>query len=244
MLRILFLVLPVCFVSACNNCNGLNCRFEASFNPGRNFITEDRASKDIKFLFGALDSFSSSPNRHQIEANYFEVETHGFQGFEAIQRREDWCWAAAVSMAMDYQGISLDQCDVLRSLGKDCNSPEPQFGSRNSIINALSGLRLNNIGRPAAISATTLATGNGTTLIEDVATNWPPIVGLGARRDQPGHVYVLTSIRYSWHPGTWNVPVIWKVRLYDPWDGEYVVMSGSEFDDVFDFAVRIRVQHG
>lgn len=239
------LFLGLCVIlSACGNCRQGNCFIEVPLNFGGQFLTEERVSRDIRSAWGITDQFVGTRNQYQIDSNHFEASVQGIEGFEAVQKRTDWCWAAAISMVMNYRGVPLEQCDVLRSLGRDCNSNEPQFGSVSSMITALRGWQVNDFGRPAAVEATSLATGNGTALIEDVATDWPPIVGLDARRDQPGHVYVLTDIEYSWMPGTWNVPVIWRVKLFDPWNGSYVTMRGSEFDRLFDFAIRVRVLHG
>lgn len=243
MINLLFTFSFFLILSACSNCAGMNCSREFSITLGNQFLTEDRVTHEVREVWGATDPFVGSQNQYQIDNNHFEVSTQNFEGFEATQQRSEWCWAAAVSMVLNYQGIDVDQCEVLRTLGRDCRSDENQLGSVNSIINALRGWKLNAYGRPAGVFATSLATGNGTPLIQDVATNWPPIVGLGARKDQPGHVYVLTEIEYSWMPGTWNVPVIWSVRLYDPWDGTYVRMRGTEFDELFDFAVRVQVRH-
>lgn len=243
-MRLFLILLLSCFLSSCDDCRGTTCFFEGDFVSGPRFLTERSAPQNIKSARGIADAYTGSRNQSQFDWNSFYVRTQNFNGFEAVQQREEWCWAAAVSMVLDYQGIALSQCQVLRSLGRDCNSEEAQLGSRSSILNSLSGLQFNRFERPSAVTATTLATGNGTPLIEDLATNWPPIVGLNARRDRPGHVYVLTGIEYSWKPGTWNTPVIWEVQLYDPWDGQYVSMSGSEFDELFDFAARVRVQHG
>ncbi|WOF74445.1 hypothetical protein QMT40_002097 [Parvibaculaceae bacterium PLY_AMNH_Bact1] len=244
MKRFFFVLIAPLFLFSCGSCRDGNCYFEVPFTFGGQFLTEERVSREVRYQSGMIDQFARTPNHDQIDFNHFEVEALGFDGFEALQRKPEWCWAAAVSMVLNYQGIPFSQCKVLQSLGEDCNSEELQFGSVNSIITSLRGIQVNRARRPAFVHATSLATGNGTPLVEDVATNWPPIVGLGARGDQAGHVYVLTRVEYSWMPGAWNVPVIWRVRLYDPWDGRYVSMSGSEFDDLFDFAVRVRVQHG
>lgn len=224
-------------------CRGMSCSGEITTSPqiqaGRQEL------RPIRQVRGIYDGFTGSPNHDQLGENYFIVEVDNFSGFEATQQRPEWCWAAAVSMTMNYQGIPLSQCDVVESLGGECDSSELQFGSISSIISALNGIQGNRLGRPALVQATSLSTGNGTPLIADLATNWPPIVGLsGEDEDAPGHVYVLLTIRYSWYPNAWNVPVFWNVELYDPWLGETVRMSGLEFARRIDFAVRMRVGHG
>ena len=243
MIRIFILVVTTLVLASCENCKQGSCYFEVPTKLGPQFLTEQRVSQEIMYARGISDPFVVTQNQTQMESNHFEVATSGIDGFEAIQQRPEWCWAATISMVLNYQGISMSQCEVIRSLGRDCNANELQFGSVSSIVTALRGWQISHFGRPAAVYATSLATGNGTHLIQDVATNWPPIIGLNARKDRPGHVYVLTGIEYSWVPGTWNVPVIWAVQLYDPWDGSYVTMRGSEFDEAFDFAIRVKVQH-
>jgi hypothetical protein len=215
---------------------------EESKHVGDNFLTarfiSDPAS--LKYARGTFDPHVGTPNHFQFAENHFEVEAYSMRFFEAVQQRRDWCWAAAVSMVMEHQGFEMSQCDVLRSLGKDCNSPEDQYGTNSSIANALNGFRVDRFGQQSLVSATSLQTQNGVNLIGDLARNSTPIVGMSARDGKIGHVYVLTSIEYSWAPGV-NQPVIWSVGLFDPWDGKSIRLRGEEFDDFFDFAVRVAV---
>lgn len=221
-------------------CAGGRCEFTT--RP--RLIAGTRDLLQIRDLPGIQDGLTGLRNHDRIERNYFEVQINGIDGVKAVQQRPEWCWVAAVSMTMNYQGIPLSQCDVIKSLGKDCNSNDLQFGTISSIVGALNGFRVNRRGRAAFVQATSLLTANGFPLIEDIATNWPPIVGLKSETDgAPGHVYILLEVTYSWYPNTWNVPVFWRTKLYDPWNGNTVRMSGDEFKERLDFAVRMRVAH-
>ena len=42
------------------------------------------------------------------------VKTSYFREFVARQEKDCWCWAACVQMVLNYQGINVDQEDVVR----------------------------------------------------------------------------------------------------------------------------------
>lgn len=191
-----------------------------------------------------IDTNRMQSNVTALDNNEFRVEVEDFDDYEDAQERPDWCWVAAVSMTLRFNDIPASQCDVIKSLGKDCHSSDLQFGDVSSIVSALNGIKVNEDGRAAIVQATSLATGNGAPLIDDLAHNRPPIVGFHAEEDgNPGHVYVLLSIRYSWTPGVWNMPVFWSVEMFDPFTAEVVTWSGAKFARRIDFAVRLAVMH-
>lgn len=241
MKSLLFLLLISTTLLQSCACREGRCGVEFPIKP--NILAGNDRLTDIQYIYGIQDGNRGNPNWSQSAPNLFEVSSYGFEHFRA-QERPDWCWVAAIQMVLNYQGIDISQCEIVKRLGMDCNAKELQLGSASDVVVAMNGWDINSRGRASAVQATTLAVSNGTSLISDVSTNWPVIVGLKGDDDQPGHVYVLTAVEYSWKPGTWNHPVFWEVELYNPWPGEgREWMYGSEFADRIQFAARMRVQH-
>lgn len=242
MIRISILLIFASLLLAGCTCRGSYCGFEL---PGKPSIQwGDSRSAQIQYVRGMSDGNRGNPNWTQLAPNLFKVSSYGFDTAYAEQERADWCWVAAVSMVLNYQSIDVTQCDIVERLGKNCESRDLQLGSVSDVVLSMNGWDVNIGGRASAVQATTLAVANGTSLISDVSTNWPVIVGLKGSNDRPGHVYVLTAIEYSWQPGTWNQPVFWEVQLYNPWPGEGVEwMDGREFSKRIRFAARMRVRH-
>ena len=223
-------------------CNGYACMIAYSQDVGDLYIGGQADLEHIKHI-RVWDKYEGSPNHRSIDQNYFSLNIVGFRGFEARQQRQDWCWAAAISMVMKYHGIPVSQCAALEALGYNCRSPELQFGNQSSIALAIKTINARKRSHSPLVDARTDAYGDGTPIFDDLANNLPAILGMKPRKgEELGHVYVLLGINYSWIPIPDGKPVIWYATVFDPLQNRRIKMSGHEFRRKLNFIVRVSVQ--
>lgn len=196
---------------------------------------------DVQYL-NAMDGFTGRAGHMQIAPNRFRVEAD-VTPVAAIMKRPDVCWAAAIETVMNYYGVPLDQCDVLKQVGGDCNSSEIQTASQCKLVSGLNRWQVSANGRPVLVQATSLLNYNGLPLLDDLSLEKPIVVGIRNQDYPGGHVFVLTAIEYSWNPQFGNTPIFQELDLYDPDPdvADTVTMSGAEFVRSVSFATRIAV---
>ena len=79
-------------------------------NPTNSANTEPVLTAGFCFIywnFNGLSLFDS-------DVYWAAVKTSYFREFVARQEKDCWCWAACVQMVLNYQGINVDQEDVVR----------------------------------------------------------------------------------------------------------------------------------
>jgi Papain-like cysteine protease AvrRpt2 len=153
------------------------------------------------------------------------------------QRRENWCWAAAIQMALNIAGLQVTQEQVVhRIYGRniDCG------GTPQQIVKALSGWAPTVTGKPARLHPVALK--NYDELREDLSLAWPLVVGL-RNTDGSCHAVVLTALFYSRGPN--GGPLFQSVVILDPWpdNASVLEMPWMELIGRASFIVRNRVTY-
>lgn len=135
------------------------------------------------------------------------VQTNVFEYFKASQEYDCWCWAACVQMVLHYQGIYVEQRELVY---KAFNTVVNHGGTGWDIVRAANGWYKN--GKRIVSKMGPKSQFN---LIDDLAYHYPVIVGLNIPGQTTGHAYVLTAIFYYYDQYQRKVPT--EVVLRDPW---------------------------
>jgi hypothetical protein len=183
------------------------------------------------------------PNVRQLAPNRFRVGRAVNQSATAEQQHADWCWAAAVSLVLRYQGIVESQAAIVHLIHPENDPAKSQAATLGQIVRVLNRYAVNYLGRPSAIVATPFQN-DAYFLIQDLSLQWPPLIGLRNEDGADGHVYVLVEADYGY--AGWNQIFLYSVKVYDPWpgDGGWKELSGEDIRERIQFAVRLRVAHG
>lgn len=165
------------------------------------------------------------------------IPTNDFKFVAARQHAGNWCWAAAVQMVLNYDGLAVSQEQIVSRVfgGSMPDAPaEPE-----DILDALSGWAPQFNGRPAEILATPYVY-QPSDIIADLANHWPILVGLRNLKGA-GHVFVLTAVTYNLD--SMNQPIFRSVVLRDPWPTHEsrVQIPWSVFSSRVNFLARVRV---
>lgn len=137
------------------------------------------------------------------------VKTAYFKEYVARQEEDCWCWAACVQMVLNYQGVDVDQEDLVRrAKGARVN----QAGTAYDIQRAADGWRAGSHVIAAKIDNPYSITPQD--FIKDLIDKYPLIIGLQMPGQSVGHAYVLTGISFR-HAGNTYHPV--EVILRNPW---------------------------
>lgn len=127
----------------------------------------------------------------ETDVYWAAVKTEYFKDYVACQEEDFWCWAACVQMVLNYQGVDVDQEDVVnRAKGRRIN----EGGSAYDIQRAADGWDTGThvirakIDSPLTVSAQTF--------INDLVDKYPLIIGLKMPGQSIGHAYVLTGISF------------------------------------------------
>lgn len=138
------------------------------------------------------------------------VKTEKFQFYEAFQNEDNWCWAACIQMVLDYQGLFVDQCTIVKKAFKTSrcvNRPADCY----TIEDGVDGWSVNN----RQIEGEVDFSPSAYELIDQLAYRNPVIIGLNMPGQNIGHAYVLTAVFFSYDSNDRKVPD--KVVLRDPW---------------------------
>jgi len=184
---------------------------------------------NLTFLI-SLSAFSQGRIFQIDGANDFAaaVKTEKFKFHAAFQSEDNWCWAACIQMVLDYQGLYVDQCPIVKKAFKtsSCiNRPADCY----TIEDGVDGWSVNN----RRISGEVVFSPSAYELIDQLAYRNPVIIGLNMPGQNIGHAYVLTAIFFSYDSNNRKVP--YKVVLRDPWPEN---QSRQEFE-WSDFVNRI-----
>lgn len=225
---VLFLSLPAFFLTACSPQIATpedvpySCQCPDPSNPNPYY-----AERRIEYCPSMWPRLPQQ-NITQKAPNLYVASLSTMELHMAEMERLDWCWAACVQMVLDYRGDFRTQKQIINeTLGED----EPRENDAGDIIDmmkALSGPWRN----------VYVSNGDIMSMIRDLSYDWPVIVGLEPQREgDVGHAVILRDIVLSW---CGNVPVIHKVRLYDPWPGKgEVIMDGETFKNSIDFSLHL-----
>lgn len=151
------------------------------------------------------------------------VKTSYFREFVVRQEEDCWCWAACVQMVLNYQGVNVDQEDVVRrAKGMRIN----EGGTAYDIQMAADGW--NTGSHVIAARADNPFYVTAQTFITDRIDKYPLIIGLDMPGQSMGHAYVLTGISFRKSGNTYQ-PV--EVILRNPWSSSpsREKLSWSEF---------------
>jgi len=165
-------------------------------------------------LFSVFLSFS-------VQAQYFTdlgnnnyslgLPSDQFKDVYANQRKSNWCWAACVQMVMNYQGIKIEQEEiVMKTFGSLVDQP----AYVPDMIKAITGWAPSVDGHKNFIFCDNLNSLSFKELYESLNRGKPFIVGLRNLSDGVGHAYVLTAVTFKMK-GVERVPD--KVILRNPW---------------------------
>lgn len=137
------------------------------------------------------------------------VTTTYFKEYVARQEEDCWCWAACVQMVLNYQGVNVDQEDLVRrAKGYRVN----EGGTAYDIQRAADGWRTGGHVIAARVDNPYYVTAQ--TFIDDLINKYPIIIGLDMPGQTVGHAYVLTGISFR-KSGSSYQPV--EVILRNPW---------------------------
>lgn len=137
------------------------------------------------------------------------VKTSYFKEYVARQEEDCWCWAACVQMVLNYQGVDVDQEDLVRrAKGYRVN----EGGTAYDIQRAADGWHTNGHTIVAKVDNAYYATAQ--TFICDLIDKYPLIIGLDMPGQICGHAYVLTGISFKKVNGGYEAK---EVILRNPW---------------------------
>lgn len=137
------------------------------------------------------------------------VKTKYFVESVARQEEDHWCWAACVQMVLNYQGVNVDQDDIVRqAFGSRIN----KGGTCYDIAKGANGWHTGNHVISTRVESAYSATAQS--FIDDFVNKYPLIIGLDMPGQTDGHAYVLTGISFKKVNGEYK-PI--EVILRDPW---------------------------
>lgn len=137
------------------------------------------------------------------------VKTSYFREYVARQEEDCWCWAACVQMVLNYQGVNVEQEDIVRrAKGMRINEGGTAYDIQRAADgwNTGSHILAARVDNPYSVSAQTF--------ISDLIDKYPLIIGLDMPGQTMGHAYVLTGISFRKSGNTYQ-PV--EVILRNPW---------------------------
>lgn len=137
------------------------------------------------------------------------VKTEYFCDYVARQEEDCWCWAACVQMVLNYQGVAVQQEDlVCRVKGMRVN----QGGTAYDIQKAANGWMVN--GKQIIAKVENSNALSAQIIINDLVDKYPLIIGLRMPGQSMGHAYVLTGISFRMINGN-CYPI--EIIVRNPW---------------------------
>lgn len=136
------------------------------------------------------------------------VKTKYFVNLVARQKEDHWCWAACVQMVLKYQGVDVNQDDIVRrAFGTRIN----KGGTAYDIEKGANGWQTHSHIICARVESPYSV--NAQSFIGDLINKYPLIIGLDMPGQTDGHAYVLTGISFKIANGSYQ-PI--EVILRDP----------------------------
>lgn len=172
----------------------------------------DRARLEIQRLSAPGPAMAPS-------AQYTGIPTETMQYFAASQHNSQWCWAAAIQMVLNYNGVDIAQEQIVaRTYGVDAAGNLPNWGGDfERITGNLNNWSIDNQGRAYVVSA---SFGHGAPpasyLLSELSARRPVIVGY-ASGPASAHAVIVTAA--SWTPSV-NGPMVQTLVVRDPWPSE------------------------
>jgi len=141
-----------------------------------------------------------------------KVILNDFQFCTASQKESQWCWAACITMVLNYYDIPCEQEEVvMNTYGMLVNSPARDM---YQIADYLNGHGKTNQGKDVVVEAETYETASFEGIIEELQMGKPFIIGVGDGNS--GHVVVCYGVEWT---DTYEGPYVTNFYVYDPWPG-------------------------
>ena len=141
------------------------------------------------------------------------VKTEQFVFSVARQNSQNWCWAACIQMVLQYQGLKVDQCEIVKK-GLGMNSCIDSPADCYTIKQGVEGWYIKGKRIVAETSISKYAD-HSYDLVDQLAFKYPVIIGLNLPNQVVGHAYVLTAVFFQYD--SWGNKIPYKVVLRDPW---------------------------
>jgi len=158
------------------------------------------------YIFGQGEVYQIGEENNYAAA----VKTEKFQYFAAKQESDNWCWAACIQMVLNYQGLYVDQCPIVKkafNINQCIDKPADCY----TIQTGTSGWNING----KLVKARVDYNASVFKLIDQLAFKDPVIIGLNMPGQSVGHAYVLTAVFFQYDSNQKKKP--YKVVLRDPW---------------------------
>ena len=161
-----------------------------------------------------------------------------FQFDTASQLQSQWCWAACITMVLNYYDIPCTQEEVvMRTYGTTVNYP-----ARNlyQIADYLNGWGMDSHGREVVVEAETYQYAPFEGIINELGAGRPFIIGVG--NGYSGHVVVCYGVDWI---STYEGPYVTNFYVYDPWpDNGHSQWNTEELNMYWVGAIAIQVSDG
>ena len=204
----------------------------------------------LLFIF-TLSSFASAqyyPNSYNNNYNYQQedynnynngaqsVILNDFQVYAASQKESQWCWAACITMILNYYDLPCTQEEVVtNTYGMLVNSPAQDM---RQIAEYLNGWGKTNYGKEVMVQAEAYDSVSFQGVIEELQMGKPFIIGVGD--GYSGHVVVCYGVDWI---DSYDGPYVQNFYVYDPWPGNgNRVWTTEELNNYWMGAVGVDVQ--
>lgn len=153
-------------------------------------------------------NYNNNYNQNQVQS----VILDDFQFATASQEQSQWCWAACITMVLNYYDIPCTQEEVvMRTYGTLVNYPARDL---YQIAQYLNGWGMDRQGREVVVEAGTYEYAPFEGIINELEAGRPFIIGVG--NGYSGHVVVCYGVDWM---NTYDGPYVTDFYVYDPWPG-------------------------
>lgn len=195
--------------------------------PGRYGMT--RSQMEQTWSVAREVTRNSRVRASQYARNGYEVSLPSFRRYAVEQQGRDFCWAACIQMVSAYDGIRVEQRDVVERIKGKVSNDGNDAGSVMDIVEGLSG----------PWRSTFVSNGVSNWMVADLLADSPSLLGL---RPPPGrdvgHVVVLTGAKFGYGPN--GEKICYEFTVFDPADGQPYVMEAEELCERLGFVVSFR----
>jgi len=167
------------------------------------------------FLLSGLAIAQYYPNQNNNNYNQNQGQSvilSDFQFSTVSQKQDQWCWAACITMVLNYYDIPCTQEEVvMRTYGTLVNYPARDL---YQIAYYLNGWGMTGQGRKVMVRAESYQFVPFQGIIQELQSGRPFIIGVG--NGYSGHVVVCYGVDWM---NTAQGPYVSKFYVYDPWPG-------------------------
>lgn len=182
--------------------------------------------------------YGNNQNYNDYNNNNYEqsIILENFQYVTASQKESQWCWAACITMVLNYYDIPCTQEEVVtKTYGDLVNYPARDM---YQIAQYLNGWGKTRYGEDVVIQAETYEYAPFDGIINELNSGKPFIIGVGD--NYSGHVVVCYGVDWI---ETSDGPYVTNFYVYDPWPGNgNNVWSTEELNQYWVGAIAIEVQ--